>query len=234
MNKKSAISAINKHGILLVFPIDNAIAPRSLWSVAHPRSKMLWEWDESGDDRVSKMWHLREELSRSRQVVYTKWYRGRATFFSREVFVAMLGKLLRHPSLTRSLSPNAKEILGILEIDSPLSTKALKRAAGLTGRLNEAAYSRALKELWSRLLIVGFGEVDEGAFPSLAMGASKILFEDLFEKAQGIDERKADQVLADVFAAEPLAAKFYERSLKSFEARPQAARRSVEFIEFDK
>lgn len=33
-------------------------------------------------------------------------------------------------------------------------------------------------------MIVGFGEVDEGAFPSLAIGATKLLFEDLYEEAK--------------------------------------------------
>ena len=32
--------------------------------------------------------------------------------------------------------------------------------------------------LWSRLLIVG--EVDDGAFPSLAVGATELVFEDLW------------------------------------------------------
>ena len=64
--------------------------PLSLWSVFHPRTLMRWDWDESSDVRVGQLWQLREELARSRKVVYGKWYRNRATFFSRELFVALL------------------------------------------------------------------------------------------------------------------------------------------------
>jgi hypothetical protein len=37
-----------------------------------------------------------------------------------------------------------------------------------------------MKFLWTRLLIVGVGEVDDGAFPSLAVGATELVFEDLW------------------------------------------------------
>src|SRR4051812_35309378 len=95
MQKKSAISAIERQGILLVYPIKNASDPPSLWGVAHPRKKMRWEWDDSGDDSVADLWHLRMELSTSRKVIYTKWYKGRATFFSLPVFQALLALRLR-------------------------------------------------------------------------------------------------------------------------------------------
>src|SRR6476659_3749059 len=90
MNQRSAISKINKKGILLVFPINNRKEPQSLWSEFYPRKKMRWEWDNSGDDSVAEMWGLMKRLSENREVVYSKWYQGRATFFSQELFAAML------------------------------------------------------------------------------------------------------------------------------------------------
>ena len=57
---------------------------------------MVWEWDEDGDGRVSDLWHLREKLSKSGQLIYGKWFRGRATLMSREIF----------PALLKSLNPN--------------------------------------------------------------------------------------------------------------------------------
>jgi hypothetical protein len=197
MNAKSAIKAINENGILLVFPIDNRKDIPSLWASFYPRTKMRWEWDDSGDNRVAKLWHLREELSRSEEVIYAKWFRGRATFFSKDVFGAVL-KLMNpehRPELL--LSREAQEILKALEMDSPLSTKQLKRSVDLQGRFNESTYTRAMKELWSRLLIVAFGEVDEGAFPSLAIGATRVLFEELFRKASSQDASQAFQILRE-------------------------------------
>jgi hypothetical protein len=175
-----AAAAIEQHGLLLVFPITNRPEPRSLWSVLHPRTRMRWEWDQGGDSKVVELWHAREQLARSGKVVYAKWFRGRATFFSRKVFGAMLSSLKATGPLSDGLSPQARHLLDLLEDNSPLSTKQLRRDAEMQGRAMEATYTRALKELWSRLLVVGVGEVNDGAFPSLAMGATKLLFEDLW------------------------------------------------------
>ncbi len=176
----AAKAAIEKHGILLVFPIKNRPLPASLWSVLHPRTPMRWEWDDSADSKVVALWHMREELARSFEVVYAKWFQGRATFFSKAVFQALLATLKTHGPLTFGLSSAARELLDLLEDNSPQSTKELRRAAGMQGRTMEAMYTRGMKELWSRLLVVGVGEVNDGAFPSLAMGATKLMFEDLW------------------------------------------------------
>jgi len=190
---QAALQAIDRTGVILVFPIDNARDPHSLWYHLHPRTRMRWEWDESGDNRVGNLWHLRCQLSTTRKTVYAKWFRGRATLFSLKVFPDILRAL--NPDGARGLSTTAGSILRILEAESPISTKELKRMTGLKGRANEAAYEKALKELWSRLLIVGFGEVDDGAFPSLAVGATQVLFESLWEKAFS-EELAPSQALA--------------------------------------
>ncbi|HMN67936.1 MAG TPA: hypothetical protein PKC28_05290, partial [Bdellovibrionales bacterium] len=77
--RAKAIKAIDKKGALLVYPLNNKKEPASIWSELFPRTKMRWEWDAGSDNRVAELWYLREELSRSRKVVYVKWYQGRAT-----------------------------------------------------------------------------------------------------------------------------------------------------------
>jgi hypothetical protein len=218
MKAKSAIQAINENGILLVFPIENRKDIPSLWSSFYPRTKMRWEWDEDGDDRVAKLWHLREELSRSQEVIYSKWFRGRATFFSKDVFKAIL-KLMNpehRPELL--LSREAQDILKALEMDSPLSTKQLKRTVDLQGRFNESTYTKAMKELWSRLLIVAFGEVDEGAFPSLAVGATRVLFEELFRDASSLDTSQAYKVLREKMPQDSPFLQYFTKLRKSCSA----------------
>ncbi len=199
MNQRSAIAKINKNGVLLVFPINNRKEPKSLWSEFFPRTKMRWEWDASGDNRVSDMWMLMKRLSDTKQVVYTKWYQGRATFFSRELFKALLAHVKATGDLSGGLSRNAREILETLELDSPLSTKQLKKLTDLQGRDNEPAYNRAMKELFSKFLIVGFGEVDDGAFPSLAVGATKLLYEDLWVESRKLDPQEASRSVENYF-----------------------------------
>lgn len=195
MNQRSAINHINKNGVLLVFPINNAKDPQSLWAEFFPRKKLRWEWDEGADNKVGEMWMLMKRLSDCGRVVYSKWYRGRATFFSRELFTAMLCIYRKSGELTFGLSRTAREILDALESDSPLSTKELKKVTDLQGRLNEPQYSRAMKELFSKLLIVAYGEVDDGAFPSLAVGATRLIYEDLWNEAQTIDLHAAQAIL---------------------------------------
>ncbi|QDK46037.1 hypothetical protein DOM22_13165 [Bdellovibrio sp. ZAP7] len=191
MKKQKAIQAIEQEGILLVYPIKNSPEPDSLWAHLWPRSKMVWEWDADADHKVSDLWLLKEELSRSGKVVYAKWYQNRATFFSQEAFVNML-------AFQRSeapLSPNSQVILEALEMDSPLSTKQLKEIADLQGRDMESTYNRAMKTLWQRLLIVAFGEVEDSSFPSTAVGASRTLFEPLWEQSLAISPEKAEAYL---------------------------------------
>jgi hypothetical protein len=202
-----ARSAIERRGILLVYPIANREEPRSLWSELHPRSPMRWAWDASADARVAQMWHLRENLARSLDVVYAKWFRGRATFFAKSVFRAMLATLSVEGDLRSGLSRDAAALLELLEDDSPQSTKVLRANAGLQGRVNEPVYARALKELWSRLLIVGVGEVEDGAFPSLQMSATRLRFEGLWPDGSPpspADARRLAAALADssLFARE--------------------------------
>ena len=211
MNVQFAISRVNKNGMLLVFPDGNKADPASLWSEFYPRSKMRWVWDAGGDGRVAELWHLREQLSRSGKAVYGKWHRGRATLISLALFPALVRAL--NPDLPRltGLSRAARDVLDVLEEDSPLSTKALKRACDLTGRDNEAAYARALKELWERGAIAAFGEVDEGAFPSIAVGATSRLFEDEWEAARRLSDADADAQVERALASKPAFLKFYRR-----------------------
>lgn len=236
MTKTSAIARINLRGVLLVFPVNNHKEPRSLWSEFYPRSRMKWEWNTDGDNRVGDLWMLMKKLSDCQKVVYSKWYQGRATFFSRKVFVAMLSLLmkaaetragvksgagfkipterggkLRNPVLAWGLSPAAQEILSVLEDNSPLSTKQLKKAVGMQGKVFEAQYARATKELFNRMLVVAFGEVDDGAFPSLAIGATQLLYEDLWQEAKRLSMAEAQAMLDHVLPAGSLFRKEFDR-----------------------
>lgn len=217
MKSKKALEHINKNGILLVYPIKNAKEPSSLWSELYPRTQMRWEWDADGDQKVSDLWILREELSTSNKVVYAKWYQQRATFFSFELYSACLTILSQKDFFQSSLSFQAQEILDLLKEDSPLSTKKLKKMTDLVGRDQEPAYNRALKQLWSRFQIVGFGEVDEGAFPSLAVGSSQILFEDLWQKSQNLPLTRAQSILERYMPPSSLWRKYWDRQIKEME-----------------
>ncbi len=166
-----------------MFPVKDKDDPPSLWQSLYPRSKMRWDWDETGDDRVVNLWHLMKELSVSGQVIYSKWYQNRATFFSKTVFQQMLTHFHNNFQIRKNLYPEAKTIYRILCEDSPVSTKEIKSAADLRGKMFESLYNRSMKQLFQRGLIVSYGEKDDGAFPSAMMGSTELLFEEIYRQA---------------------------------------------------
>jgi hypothetical protein len=226
-NMKLAIDKINRNGVLLVFPVNNKKEPRSLWSEFHPRTPMRWEWNESGDNRVGKMWLLMKRLSNCGEVVYSKWYQGRATFFSKKLFTAMICLIRHHLAqaqgvdadseisldFTFGLNQTAKNLLETLEGDSPLSTRDLKKLCDLLGKDNESSYSRSMKALFSRLLIVAFGEVEDGAFPSLAVGATNLLFEELWQAAVHFAPAEAQGIVEEAMPLSSNFRKFFDKTL---------------------
>jgi hypothetical protein len=70
-----------------------------------------------------------------------------------------------------------------------------------------------MKELWSRCLIVAYGEVDDGAFPSLAVGSAKLLFEDLWNQAWELDPSEAQKKIAEILPEKNLFLKHYQKLL---------------------
>jgi hypothetical protein len=233
MTLARAIAAIDRRGVLLVYPLQNRPDPPSLWSTLHPRSEMRWAWDEDADDRVVELWHMRQRLATSGKVVYAKWLGGRATFLSRDVFRSMLASFrarvgsadggVDDDDLRRGLSRDAQDVLTALEEESPQGTKRLREASGLSGRALEGAWNRALKELWSRLLVVGVGEEAEGGFPSLQVGATRLLFEDLWEASATFDEEDEARI-AKVLAGSVAITRAYRRVFASLEDPERAGR----------
>lgn len=191
---KKALSAIEQHGALLVFPIKNSKEPKSLWNVLHPRSEMIWEWDDEGDNKVFELWHLREELAKSHKVVYSKWYKNRATFFSQETFLYLLA-FLQTAVRENNLSRSSQEALECLKMDSPQSTKLLKENLSWQGKLMESHYNKSMKSLWESLHIVGVGEVHDSSFPSLSIASTATVFEDLYSDAQKLKKNEAQKYL---------------------------------------
>ena len=210
----AAIASIRQHGALLVFPINNREHPHSLWSEFFPKMKMVWEWNEDSDHRVWDMWQMMKRLSDCREVVYSKWYQGRATFFSHELFAAMLAVRRAHLIGRHEFSETARILYEVLENNSPLSTKELKQVTDLQGRLHEAEYSRGMKELFSRLLIVGFGEVEDGAFPSLAVGATELLYEDLWREGAELPLSRAQDTLDRLMPPGSHFRKFFDKACR--------------------
>jgi hypothetical protein len=194
-----AVKHVQKHGVLLLFPINNRPEPLSLWHCFFADDEMRWEWSDDGDNRIALIWHLRAPLSQRDDVVYTKWFQGRATCLSIESFRSLAAYVAPIPVDRLGLSSEARDVLEILEADSPLPTKRLRIDAGLDGKEQQRVFESVMKELWSRLLIVGSGEVEEGGFPSLAVGASRLLYEDAWQEACELSSEERDAQSQRIF-----------------------------------
>ncbi len=48
-----------------------------------------------------------------------------------------------------------------------------------------------MRPLWNRLFIVGFGEFQDSSFPSLGVGATQTLFEELWSESQTLSAEGA-------------------------------------------
>lgn len=214
----TAVKAVARDGVLLVFPMDNRAEVPSLWSRLHPGEVMRWTWDDGGDQRVFDLWHLRAKLMVSRKVVYAKWFRGRATVLAPDVFAAMLCALRDGRDLRAGLLPEAKAIMEVLDENSPVSTKELRRLTDLQGKFNEKAWTKATAQLWSRLLVVGYGEVADGAFPSLAIGATESLFDELWDESGALLPAKAHATIAGRLGVESAFHRYFEKTLKELRA----------------
>lgn len=213
----STIAAIERHHAVLVYPVANRHDPLSLWEVLYPGEPMRWAWDASADDRVVALWHLRERIARSERVVYGKLLGGRATFLSSALARAVLATLRDAGDLRSGLSPASLAVLEVLSDNSPEPTRRLREAAGLAGRAQESAFQRAMRPLWERLLVVGVGEVDEGGFPSLAVGATQLLRESLWNEASTVREEDR-RLVAQVEQASPAFARVMKRVRAALEA----------------
>jgi len=133
---------------------------------------------------------------------------------SPQLFTAMLRIHAHSGNRQNRLSRQARRLLEVLENNSPLSTRDLKRFTDLSGKANEAAYSRAMKELFTQLLIVSFGEVEDGAFPSAAVGATEALFSDLSRDAEDLTLANARQVIDRFLPEGSHFRRFFERTVQ--------------------
>lgn len=224
MTTGKAIQFIQKRGALLVFPIQNQKVPASLWSCFYPRTQMRWEWDESGDNRVAELWHLREQLSRSSKVVYAKWYKNRATVFSPECYRWFRSVLHSLPGYA-GYSADARRVFSVISDNSPISTKEIKKSAKQQFGMPGPVVEKCFPELWQRLLITGFGEVDDGAFPSLAVGAADRLFESWTEEADALSPEKSRTALVDKLGADSPFLKELDRLVRKFGDSPLAEKK---------
>jgi hypothetical protein len=81
-----------------------------------------------------------------------------------------------------------------------------------------------MKALWTRLLVVGTGEIPDGAFPSLAVSATEMMFEDSWNARAHVPE-DARAKLDEALARSPAFARELAKSVKAVQDANTAMRR---------
>ena len=89
----------------------------------------------------------------------------------------------------------------------------------LRGKDNEKQYNRGMKELFSKFLIVAYGEVNDGAFPSLAVGATRNLYENLLNGSQKLLPEQAQKTINTYMPAGSLVRKYLDKQ-SDLESKP--------------
>lgn len=163
MNRiQKCLSFINEQGVVSVFPAKSSMP--SLWKFLHPRSKFSWVWDENGDDKVAKLWWLKNEIAASRKVLYGRFFSNQPVFVSLKQAKALQKKVQKKP-----LTELEQHILESLELNSPQTLRILKREAKRQGmEYLRSQWHQALLTLQKQFLISSLGDSvrEKGPMPS--------------------------------------------------------------------
>lgn len=155
---------INQQGVVSVFPSKSRKAPLSLFKFLHPRSEFSWVWDEHGDDKVVKLWWLKNEIAATRKVLYGRFFTGQPVFVSLQQ-----AKILQANAQRRHLGALETYILEQLNLSSPQTLRMLKRQAKHEGvEFLRSDWQRALLGLQKQFLVSSLGDStrENGPMPS--------------------------------------------------------------------
>ena len=121
----------------------------------------------------------------------------------------------RQDSVLKNQDRLLRLILEAVDVDSPLSTRQVKEACELQGRLNEPQFNKTTKYLWQNLCLIAFGEINDSSFPSLGYASPKILFEDLWVESQKISVAEAEKEIFRLLKSQPEVLKWLGKIKKS-------------------
>ncbi|MEO5668509.1 MAG: hypothetical protein ABIR96_10655 [Bdellovibrionota bacterium] len=176
---KSALDQVERVGRVAIFPEKNKKKNSivSLWEIFYPRTKMKWEWDEAADNRVVKLWWLKNEIAQTQKVLYGRFFGNRPVLVSKKEALKILVTLepRRHSRL-------ASEILSRLEDNSPQTKRMLGRALRDDGwEPTKSEFEKALLDLQRDFKIVNLGdsEREKGPMPSTEYATLALIFPDV-------------------------------------------------------
>ena len=202
--KEEAIDFAKERGFIFFWPIKNIVLP-SLWAaVAGDRSVA-----DAHDDPGHITWGWKDSLLGKRAWYYAKVLRKRATIIALDItpYFYALSENYGAPEedyLTiyeqGRMTQEAKTVYETLLDKGPLDTVNLRRQARMTSKESDSRFNRALTDLQTDFKVVPVDVTDAGAWHyAFAYDIVARHYPEIPEQAQEISERKARQVLTNLY-----------------------------------
>jgi hypothetical protein len=166
---------IDDVGFALLWPAAGVDLP-ALWVVGgtgEPHEGAGW-----GPD-AERMWGWKDELPRKGRAWYGPFLYGRKSFLAPDL-LALLYPRAGEPGdfADADLSPDARRVAEVLLAGGSTSLAVLREATGLTGKRNNAVFTRAVRELGRALVVTHHGVSDEGGgWPSAVLDLTARVFD---------------------------------------------------------
>ena len=158
---------INRVGFCFLFPAPGVELP-SLWEAMNGKTRAIPKHHH--DHALSLAWTWKDSLPAQKAVWYGKLLRGKPMFVALDLLPAFYalsenyGELddYRQQFADGRMSVEARTVYEVLLENGPLSTNAMRKAAGLFGKGETARrFERAVQELQQDLKIVKCGVSDD-------------------------------------------------------------------------
>ena len=211
--RSEAVRFVNDVGIALLFPGDNLPLP-DLWSAINGQERRIPRHHH--DWALGKTWEWKDEIPSRKEAWYGKIIRGKPAFISMQDLPAVYALSPNYGELDDYLeayadglmSNEAKSVYEVLLAEGPLSTSALRKAAGLGGGGDAARrFERAIVELQADLKIVKSGTSDDNRWKYCYVYDILLRWApDLAEQARQYNSRTAMRHLVDRYLQSSIAA----------------------------
>ncbi|RPI87761.1 MAG: hypothetical protein EHM41_03870 [Chloroflexi bacterium] len=203
-SKEDAVEFANTRGFVYFWPIRDVLMP-SLWAAAAGDRPVADEHNDPGH----VTWGWKDELLGKKQWYYAKVLRKKATIISLDVlpYFYALSENYGSPEedyLTlyqqgRS-TLESKIVFETLLKEGPLDTIELRKAAHMSSRDSDSRFNRALSDLQANFQILPTGITQSGRWHYAHLYDLTIRhIPDLIDQTRFIDDRKAQQTLAELY-----------------------------------
>lgn len=221
---QEAAEFVEAVGFAVPYPQEGLELP-SLWEAHVGRAGAPNGWDAG----VETVWTWKDELPANRWAFYGAYFRRKPSLVSLEMLKNLLAVAgppdVRELYDSGELSHDALRVHESLSARRPAARRALRAAAGMTGKRGNARFQRGMRALERSLLVARVGAAQEGpsGWPSTVYDVMAEAFPEQSEQARRIRPEAARKALVSRYLATVVLA-HESKIAKLFGWRVQAVR----------